>query len=230
MPEAVVLEERPDDIQSRAMVFATTAAAFVVESADEYARGIEAMQRIKRLRKSWDDLQRPAIRAAKLSHEEALKVHRSIDEKLETAYDTLKERCEQWVDRTRQARREQLQPYVDPPTPERTETVLGQAFDEAVAAGDTAKAARILDQAALPPALQTLPPPPVPTLVESVPKMAGVAVTTPYTYEIVDESLIPREYMQPDRKKIAAVVKAMREHTKIPGIVVRPDTALRVRA
>jgi len=229
MPEAVVIEERPDDIQSRAMLFATTAAAFVVTSADDYSRGIEAMQRVKRLRKSWDDLQRPAIRAAKLAHDEALKAHRSIDEKLAIAYDTLKERCEAWVEQTRQARREQLQPYVEPPTLAHAETVLGQAFDDAVAAGDTAKAARILDQTALPPALQTLPPVSVPAI-ETVPKVAGVSVTTPYTYEIVDESLIPREFLQPDRKKIAAVVKAMREHTKIAGIVVRPDTALRVRA
>jgi hypothetical protein len=228
--DPITPDERPDDIQSRAMIFATTAAAFTVESAQEYENGIEALQRIKRLRQSWDGLQRPAIRAAKKAHDEAIKAFRTIDDKLALAYDTIKDRCEAWVEQRRHARREQLQPLVLPPTSADVEAALGHDFDAAVAAGDTAKAARILEQSALPPMMQSLPPPPVPPLSEAVPKVAGVAVTTPYTFEIVDETLLPREYLCPDRKRIAAVVKAMQEHTKIPGVVVRPDTGLRIRA
>src|SRR5262245_28610562 len=175
--DIVPSEDRPDDIQTRVMTVSATATAFVVESADEYERGIEVMQRIKRLRQSWDDLQRPAIRAAKKAHDEALKAFRTIDDKLADAYDTVKDRCETWVERRRQARREQMQPLVLPPTTAEVEAALGSDFDAAVAAGDTAKAARILDQSALPHAMQTLPAPPIPAFEETVPKVAGVAVT-----------------------------------------------------
>jgi hypothetical protein len=225
-------EDRPDDIQSRAKQYAAQAKTFAVDTSEDYAGGIEAMKRLKRMRKSWDDLQRPAIRAAKAAHEEALRVFKSIDNELEAAFDTIKERCEVWVEARREAQRRQLaeQAAKMTVTPVTTEAALGPAFDQAVAQGDTEKAAKILDQAAMPTPMQAPPPlPPVTAANTFVPKVAGAAVSTPWTYDILDESLIPREYLCVDRKKIAAVVKAMKGDTRIPGIHARPDTALSVR-
>ena len=41
-----------------------------------------------------------------------------------------------------------------------------------------------------------------------------------YTYEIVDELALPREYLMPDMKKIGAVVRALKGKTNIPGVKV----------
>lgn len=221
--------EQSDDIQTRAMTFAAQAAAFRVDGSTTYEQGIESLQRIARLRKSWDAIQRPAIKAAKHAHDEALKAFRTIDDKLADAYDQIKAECETWADQQRQIQRDRMVAYANQ-TPV---DGLDSAFDQAVAAGDTAKAARILDQAALPASGQTMPPlPPVPSELRDgfVPKVDGASLTTPWTYDVLDESLVPREYLTLDRKKIAAVVKAMKQDTRIPGIHARPDTALRIRS
>lgn len=226
------LETQPENIKDRAKQYAEQAAIFKVETSEDYALAIDVMRRLKTMRKAWDELQRPAIRAAKAAHEEALKVFKSIDGELETAFDTLKDRCEAWVQARRLAQQAALKATSAAmiPTPQTTEAALGPEFDAAVAAGDTAKASRILDQAAMPVEIQPLaPPPPPPTVDTYIPKMPGVALTTPYTWDLLDEDAIPREYMTPDRKKISAVVKAMKDKTNIPGIRVRPDTGLTVR-
>src|SRR4051812_44848293 len=227
------IEERPKDgIRARAAEFAQRAAAFTVTTEDDYKVGIEAMQRIKRAQKEWADLQRPAIRAAKVAHEESLRVFRSVDDQFQSAYEQIRTTSEQWIEarRTEQLHYLAAQREDAKATPEKAEALLGPAFDTAVANGDVAKAARILDHASLPPDLQPLAPPPVaPPPPPVVPKVPGATVTVPYTYDIINEQEIPREYMMIDRKKIAAVVKAMKDKTNIPGIRVRPDTSLRVR-
>jgi len=48
----------------------------------------------------------------------------------------------------------------------------------------------------------------------------GASVRENWNFEIVDESLIPREYMMPDTVKIRRVVKAMKKETKIAGVRV----------
>ncbi len=49
-------------------------------------------------------------------------------------------------------------------------------------------------------------------------KADGVNLRDNWTFEIVDESLIPREYLIPDEVKIRKVVIALKDKTNIPGI------------
>ena len=63
---------------------------------------------------------------------------------------------------------------------------------------------------------QIAPPPPVP----EKPKTNGLALRENWTFEIVDESLIPREYLVPDPVKIRKMVQVMKDRTNIPGIRV----------
>jgi hypothetical protein len=227
------IDDRPKDgIRARATEFADRAREFTVATEHDYKTGIEAMQRIKRAQKEWSDLQRPAIRAAKIAHEESLRVFSTVNDQFQSAYDQIKTTCERWIDDRRAAHLSYLadQREESKATPERAEAMLGPAFDAAVTQGDVAKAARILDHASLPPDLQPLAPSPVaPPPPPPVPKVAGASVTVPYTFDIINEQQIPDEYKMVDRKKIAAVVKAMKDKTNIPGIRVRPDTSLRVR-
>lgn len=52
------------------------------------------------------------------------------------------------------------------------------------------------------------------------PKVEGVSFRDEWDFRIVDESRIPREYLIVDEKKIRAVVKAMRQGARIPGVEV----------
>lgn len=54
--------------------------------------------------------------------------------------------------------------------------------------------------------------------------MRGMAMQTYYHFEIVNESLIPREYLIPDESKIGGVVRSAKGKITIPGIRVWSDT------
>lgn len=63
---------------------------------------------------------------------------------------------------------------------------------------------------------QIIPPPPIP----EKPKTDGLTLRENWTFEIVDASQIPREYLVPDLVKIRKVVMALKEKTNIPGVRV----------
>lgn len=56
--------------------------------------------------------------------------------------------------------------------------------------------------------------------VEYVPKAmaAGTAARTLWKFEITDASLIPREYLIPDEKKIGELARTMKEKAALPGV------------
>jgi len=58
---------------------------------------------------------------------------------------------------------------------------------------------------------------PVPD-VPTASKAQGVTLRDNWSFEIVDESLIPREFLKPDEVKIRSVVIAQKDKTNIPGI------------
>ena len=59
---------------------------------------------------------------------------------------------------------------------------------------------------------------PVVAVQTAAPKIKGVATRETWTYEIVNESLIPREYMVPNEPTIKAIAKSMKEKANIPGV------------
>lgn len=63
-------------------------------------------------------------------------------------------------------------------------------------------------------------PAPVVVLPSSTPKMAEMQSRTNWKFRIVNEALIPREYLSPDEKKIGAVVRSQKAMAKIPGVQV----------
>lgn len=50
------------------------------------------------------------------------------------------------------------------------------------------------------------------------PKISGVSFRETWDFEITDASLIPRDYLIPDEKKIRAIVQQLKTDTNIPGI------------
>jgi hypothetical protein len=232
----VVKSEPPDNIPGRALLVLEQAQAFVVQTPEDYEEGIHQIRKIKRERRNWKDLQGPSIAKAKDAYDEAKATLAKVDDKLGGAEDIYRERCEAWANTRRNAQRQMLTDTATAmaPTPAKVTEHLNEEFDKAVAAGDTAKAGRILSQAAMPASMHTTLPPPAALSVTDtfVPKVEGASLTTPYTYDILNEDLIAREFMMVDRKKIAALVRAMKKDAQAilgPGILVRPDTSLRVK-
>lgn len=57
----------------------------------------------------------------------------------------------------------------------------------------------------------------------------GLSTSEKWCHVVVDERIIPREYLMVNEKKIAAVVRAMKGETRIAGVRVYADTKITVR-
>lgn len=67
------------------------------------------------------------------------------------------------------------------------------------------------------------------SLQSTTPKIEGISSRKNWTFRIVNESLVPREYLVPDEKKIRGVVKALKEKAKIPGVEVFAEESVAVK-
>lgn len=67
-----------------------------------------------------------------------------------------------------------------------------------------------------------------PVIQADTPKVTGVARKLVWKFRIKDPSKLPREYLTPDEKKIAGVVRALKGDTKIEGVEIwnEPDVAV----
>lgn len=79
------------------------------------------------------------------------------------------------------------------------------------AIGETELAEQVILQAIETPA-------PVVVLQSAVPKMHEMQARETWQFEVVDEKLVPREFMSPDPKKIGAVVRSQKKLASIPGV------------
>ncbi len=71
----------------------------------------------------------------------------------------------------------------------------------------------------------------VPVVKPDIPKVEGLSARKkPWTWRLVDESKVPREYLQLDRVKINAVVRAMGAEANIPGIEPYQDETMAIGA
>jgi hypothetical protein len=61
-----------------------------------------------------------------------------------------------------------------------------------------------------------------------MPETEGVSYVTAWKVDITEEGQIPREYLKPDEKKLAAVASRLKGQTRIPGVRVSPVIEMRV--
>jgi len=59
--------------------------------------------------------------------------------------------------------------------------------------------------------------------------LPGVTPRSTWSFTVEDLSLVPREYLMVDEKKVEAIVKAMKEQTNIPGIKAFEKTTVAVK-
>lgn len=62
-----------------------------------------------------------------------------------------------------------------------------------------------------------------PVLLPGAPKVDGVKFREDWKFEVVDASLIPREYLAIDEAKLAKIARAMKADAKVPGVRFYPE-------
>ena len=61
-------------------------------------------------------------------------------------------------------------------------------------------------------------------------KQEGIVVVCAWKYRIINEALIPRQYLEVNESAIRKVVNALQEKTEIPGVEVYEDKQVRVNS
>lgn len=221
-----MLNETQPDIQSDDQVLALApvlerikafATGLVIRTREQFAEAGERLKSIKGALKTIEDarerVKQPILLAgreidaqAKLASEPYVLEERVIKLALEIYL------TEQ--DRIRQEEQRKLNEAA-----ERERQKLLEQARKAEAKGKTEKADELQDRAAM-----------VAVVAREVPKVKGVTRQKFWNHRIVDEGLIPREYMVLDDTKIRKVVKAMGKHTNIPGVEVFEDSRISASA
>ena len=80
--------------------------------------------------------------------------------------------------------------------------------NEMAAFGDTQKAEEVRQAPVAAPQV----------VLATTPKVEGIQFSESWTFRVVDPSLIPREYLAVDEKKLAGLAKAMKADAKVPGV------------
>lgn len=138
---------------------------------------------------------------------------------LESAESTLKNAIAEWqrAERERIAREQAI---ADEKARKERERLAAQAA-KAEAAGNTERADALQAQAqqVMAPVLQP----------QATTKGLGVSMRSTWAFRITDPSAIPREYLKIDEQKIGAVVRAMKDSTRIAGVEVFEEVGVSAR-
>lgn len=178
----------------------------------------ELLRTIKRFAKQVEDTFGPSAKAAHEAHKAILAARDKHLKQFTAAEQTVKGKILAWQ-RVEAMRIE-----------EERRAAEQKARDEAEAR-QTAEAEALIEQGRNQEALATLQAPVVvPTIVAPMqPKAEGVSVVKRWTFRVVNESMIPREYLIVDEGKIRGVVRALGSEARIPGVEVFQAEELRAR-
>lgn len=202
--------ESTKEVSSKALTVIEQANAVVVKSSEDYTLAGRLWNEIKALKTEVDNAFKPIIFKANQAHKEALAQRDKIFKPLEVAGKLVKgamERFDREQEAIRQAEERRLREEARKAEEERR---LQEAI-EAEQNGEVEIAEEIMQEEVYVP----------PVIVEKeVPKVEGVVYRTVWKFRIRDINKVPREYLKIDEVKIGAVVRAMKQECKIPGIEV----------
>ncbi len=218
-------------IRAEVLLIPEQARMIMVRDAESMTRGNDFFLVIRGLRKKIDDTFDPIITKAHEAHKEAIAQKKKIEEPLIIASNWLNVQMsiyKQEQDRIRREEEEKLRQIAIKEEMPRRKAEEKRRMEEAAAleqAGAKEEAEQvmveIIQETEAP--IIVAPPPPITPKVET----RGMATQTTWTFEIVNEGLIPRQYLTPDMVKIGGIVRALKDATNIPGIKVISQTKMK---
>ena len=209
MSNIQIVEPEIKDLQISSGDMLGRAAGLVVSDDASFSLGGEILLEIKRRAKAVDDRFDEPVSLAHKAHKALTALRDSVLSPFKQAEMTIKQKLGTYqmeIERKRQAE-------------ERAER---QRLEAKAEAERIAKAEKEMDKGDLKAAEKTLAAPlkiePVRAQTPEAPKVAGVSFRDEWRFEIENINEIPMEFMVPDEKAIAKVVKAMGAKCNIPGI------------
>lgn len=217
----------PRETRTQALAIPDQARALIVRDQDSLDAANEFLHVIDALQSKINDSFNPHIAQAHKLHKSLLAEKAKLSDPLESAKRTVGRKAADFLaeqERIRMdAERKRLKAEAD------AREVVQKAAEKAdkmVNDGKDLAAVKVMDDAVVKRE----------TILESVPEVpdqldtSGLTVREDWKFSIVDSSLIPREWLIPDEKKIGRIVRACKEQTDIPGIRVYCEKGVATRS
>ena len=212
METTLKLAPETEEVGIKALNIVDQSKAIKIIDSETYIKAGTILTTIKDMIKEVESTFTPICEAAFMAHRKAIEkrdgllnplkdVSRGIKRAM-SSYDLVKE----------QRRREEQKKLEEIARREEEERKLREAI-EAEEAGEKEIAEEILKE-------EIFVPPVV--LLKETPKVKGVSFRTIWDFEIINASLIPRQFLSPDLVKIGGVVRSLKEATQIAGVKVFP--------
>lgn len=186
-----------------------------VVDADSYRRAGEVIVYIKALRKKITDTFKPIKQKIDEAKREVLAQERAADLPLMEAENYLSPQIIAFDREQERLRREEENRLREEARKAEEERRMQEALD-AEAQGETETADAIINETYVPPVV----------VAKSIPKVQGMSIRENWTFRIVNQALIPREYLKVDEVKIGGVVRSLKDQCRIPGIEVYKESTV----
>lgn len=197
------------------------AAMLTVTDDGSFARGGEMLLEIKRRAKAVEERFKEPVSLADKAHKALTALRKSVLAPFEQAETTIKGKIGTYQMEVERKRREE-------------DAHLRKEAEAKAEADRLAKAQEQMDKGDLKGCEKTLEAPlkfdPPRILTPEPTKVAGVSFKDDWKFEITNINEIPMEYMVPDEKAIAKVVKALGSKANIPGIRIWAEKVVSGRA
>ncbi|MBI5193252.1 MAG: hypothetical protein HZA08_07415 [Nitrospirae bacterium] len=214
MEAALALLPETSKVDNQALQAKEVANSMVISDDTTYIKAGEFLKGLKAIAGEIKETFRPGIEQAFKLHRTLISTEKNHLEPVAEAESIIKKKMMGYQDEQERKRREEEARLREEARKREEEARLAEAvFHEA--AGNNEEAEAILN---LP-----IEPPPV-ILPKATPKVAGISTRVIWKFRIVDANKIPREYMIPYEQAIGALVRALGDAAKIPGIEVYPET------
>lgn len=193
---------------------------YKVTCQDEYNTAGEHLKSVKNATKQLDDLRMSMTKPLDESKKRIMDFFRKPQDILTVAEGALKRSMLAYQQEQERKRREE-EARLQEKARREAERLAARA-EKADANGNAEKAA-ILRQEAQEKEMAA------PVVESRVEKVAGVSTKKVWKFEIINEDLIPREYMTPDEARIGKVVRATTGTMQIPGVRIYSEDTLAAR-
>jgi len=201
-----------DDVAKLVPPVVSQAQQMTVASVEDYEMAGAFLQLIAKRRKQIEEVFDPIVAKAHAAWKEACNQRTKLLDPLEEAKKCVNEKLRVFDAEQDRRRRQEEARLSEEAKKKRDEDALKEA-QALEASGEKELADVVMQMASEAPA-------PVVVLPSSTPKMSEMQARFNWKFRIVNESLIPREFLSPDEKKIGAVVRSLKAMAKIPGIEI----------
>jgi hypothetical protein len=211
----------PDEVAKLVPAVVSQADRITVIDSEDYEMACSFLTLIATRKKQVGETFDPIVQKAHSTWKEAIAQRDKFLNPLSLAEVNVKNKVTTWrmeEERKRRAEEDRLSAQLKKEADERA--IAEAAVLEA--SGEKELAEMVLQEAASAP-------PPVVVGMSTVPKQEGIAKRVTWRFEVVDESKLPRELMEPSDIKIGAIVRSQKSLAKIPGVRVWSEESVSVR-